>query len=467
MSSHLKPNLLSSNSHRTNSSDCVRLTGTLLKFLTNLAAKITTFQQRPRRGSLEDRGKEKVITLPQPENHATKKPTTLVRKIIPGIIAGAADLDPAAVLTATVAGATFGLSVGWVVLLCIPILIAVFGVSARIGHETKLGLVKLVRENIGRRVAIVLACMVLAVNALMIVADIAAVSEGMSIVLQQPARFFPAVVAFTVWYILTLAGYERVSRALSLIALFLFAYVGAAYLSSGSIGRVATGLLIPKLLPSTGYVMAIIAVFGSLLTPDVIVWQTSTKRESGASLHDMEAAFGCVVAAVVSLSAIIAASTMRVADPSSMTTRQAAEALSALGQLGPILFALGIIGSGMVALPILVASFCFSISEAVDWPYGLGEHPWEAKRFYVLICFVLLVGVFVNFIGINTVRTLYWSQVLAGVFIVPILFFILWISNDRRIMRTTNTRWQNFWLGGAVGGMLIANAIFLWSELRT
>jgi len=78
----------------------------------------------------------------------------------------------------------------------------------------------------------------------------------------------------------------------------------------------------------------------------------------------------------------------------------------------------------------------------------------------MLICAVLVLAVGIDYIGINTVRTLFWSQVLAGMFIVPILFFILWISNDRRIMQRTNTRSENFWLGGAVGGMVLANMIF-------
>jgi len=81
------------------------------------------------------------------------------------------------------------------------------------------------------------------------------------------------------------------------------------------------------------------------------------------------------------------------------------------------LFALGIIGSGLVALPILVASLCFSISEASDWKYGLSSPPWEARRFFMLICFVLVLAVGIDYIGINTVQTLYWSQVLAGMFI--------------------------------------------------
>jgi Mn2+/Fe2+ NRAMP family transporter len=210
--------------------------------------------------------------------------------------------------------------------------------------------------------------------------------------------------------------------------------------------------------------MAVIAVFGSLLTPDVVVWQTSTKREA-KGFHDIEAQVGCVVACLVSLSVIVAASRMNVADPFNMTTREAAGALAPLGEIGPILFALGIIGSGLVALPILVASLCFSISEAANWSHGLSKPPWEARRFFVLIGVVLLLAVVANYFGINTVKTLFWSQVLAGIFIVPILFFILWISNDRRIMKTTNTSWQNFWLGGGVAGMLIANIIFFGAKI--
>jgi Mn2+/Fe2+ NRAMP family transporter len=432
----------------------------------DLRKRIFHISLQPREGSAENRGR--VIDFP-PQQHSVLANgglahTALGERALPGIIAGAADLDPAAVLTATVAGASFGTSVAFVVIFCIPILQSVFGVAARIGHETRLGLIKLIRNHFGVTVAIAVACMMVAVNVTMIVADLMAVSDAFSIVLNQPARFFPAVVAFVVWYILTLAGYRRVNPTLSLLALFLFSYVAAGLLATGAPPAAVHSLTAGKSVLTGGYVMAVIAVFGSLLTPDVVVWQTGTKRES-KSFHDVEAQIGCVVACLVSLSVILAASRMQVANPFMMTTREAAGALAPLGEVGPILFSLGIIGSGLVSLPILVASLCFSISEAANWDYGLNKPPWEARRFFVLICVVLLIAVAVNYFSVNTVKTLFWSQVLAGIFIVPILFFILWISNDRRIMKTTNTIWQNFWLGGAVGGMLVANLIFLCAKV--
>ncbi len=414
-------------------------------------------KNRVRNGTAQDRGK--VVRFPETGSGQHRG---FIARAVPGVIAGAADLDPAAALTATVAGAGSGLSVGWVVLLCFPIVQAVLGVSARIGHETRLGLVKLIRENFGMRIAAAIAIMVVSVNVLMIIADIMAVSDAFSILIHQPRKYFPAAVAFTVWYILTRVGYDKVTTALAAIAMFQVAYIGAASLATSSVSSLAHGILVPH-MGRAGYVMAVIAVFGSLLTPDVIVWQTGSKRESGASFHDQEARLGCVVAVLVSLSAIVAASHMHFADPTSMTTREAAEALAPLGELGPVLFAIGIIGSGLVALPILVSSLCFSIAEAANWDYGLSKSPWEARRFFVLICFVLLIAVTVDYFGINTVKTLYWSQVLAGIFIGPILFFILWIANDRRIMRTTNRLWDNFWLGAAVGGMIMANLIFFWT----
>jgi Mn2+/Fe2+ NRAMP family transporter len=145
-----------------------------------------------------------------------------------------------------------------------------------------------------------------------------------------------------------------------------------------------------------------------------------------------------------------------------MTTGQAAQALyPVVGEYGQFVFAVGIIGAGMVALPVLVASMCYSIAEAMGWKASLSEYPWNAKSFYVLISLAMVTAIVLNFVPINPVKALYWSQILAGILTVPILLFILVLSNDRRIMRTTNTLWQNFWVGGAIGGLLALGAILL------
>jgi Mn2+/Fe2+ NRAMP family transporter len=252
------------------------------------------------------------------------------------------------------------------------------------------------------------------------------------------------------------------------MSLILIAYVIAAWRTSGSLASVASGVLIPKIAMTDAYTMGVVAVFGSLLTPDIIVWQTSSRRglpEGVAQAHVGESHAGTVVACLVSLSAMIAASQLHVADPSSMSTRTAAEALAPFGQLGPIVFSLGIIGSGLIALPILVASLCFAASEAFGWESGLSVPPWRARFFFVMISVTVFVSAAVDLFGIHTIKVLYWSQVLAGIVLVPIFIYILLISNNRRLMRTANSTAQNFWLGWAAGGMAMSTLLFFWNLL--
>jgi Mn2+/Fe2+ NRAMP family transporter len=390
-----------------------------------------------------------------------------MRRLTPGIVAGAADLDPAAVLTATVAGASFGYSIGWVVLIAIPVLSAVFSVSARIGHHNSRGLVELIRITYGRMAGWGMAAAMISVNMTMIVADLVAVSDAFSLILQQHRVFFLPIVAFAVWYLLVVGDYRKSSRALIWFALFQGAYLVAALMAVTSWTALLKGIFLPHITLSSAYVIGIIAVFGSLLTPDVLVWQTSSRRdvkETGGGFHAGESKAGTIVAAAISLSVIIAASSLHVADPSHMSTLDAAHALSPLGVLAPVIFSLGIIGSGLIALPILVASMCFSVAEAAGWKAGLTIPAWEARRFYILISASVLIATFIDFGSINTVTVLYWSQVFAGFLVVPVLAFIVLLGSNPRLTGRRNTTSENFWLGGAIAGMIVANLVFFWTQ---
>jgi len=111
---------------------------------------------------------------------------------------------------------------------------------------------------------------------------------------------------------------------------------------------------------------------------------------------------------------------------------------------------------------VLVASICYSVAEAMGWRSGLNENQSEAVRFYVLISVAMFLAAALNFIKINPVTALYWSQILAGALTVPILIFVLLISNNRLLMKTTNSWWQNFWIGAAGGAVLASALIALW-----
>lgn len=394
---------------------------------------------------------------------------SIATRVLPGVIAGAADLDPAAVLTATVTGASFGYSLGWVVILCIPVLFTVFSVSSRIGQQTGKGLIDLVREHHSRRAAVILALLVVAVNLAMIIGDIVAVSDSLSLITTFPTSHFLGVVGFTIWYVLIVGDYQKTTKVLGSLTLILIAYVAAAFHLTQSFSHLARGIFLPKIQFNTAYMMGVVAVFGSLMTPDVIVWQTSSRRgvQKGlAQAHATESHAGTFVACLVSMCAMIAASHLHVPDPANMSTRTASEALGTFGYAGTVLFAVGIIGSGLIALPILVASLCFSISEAFGWKSGLSYVPWEARLFYVMISGTVFLAVCIDMFGVNAVKVLYWSQVMAGIVLVPIFVYIIMVSNNSKVMQTTNSKGENWWLGFAAAAMLISNILFFWTELH-
>ena len=143
-------------------------------------------------------------------------------RIGPGVVTGASNLDPSAVVTATVVGAAFSYSLLWVVVLCIPFLLTLSAVTGRIGIETGQGVLDLLRAAYGRRMALIAAVMTILVNAAVVIADLMAVSEVLSVITGQPRSLFVAVAAFSVWYILVFQDYRKITRVLVLVSLPLY-----------------------------------------------------------------------------------------------------------------------------------------------------------------------------------------------------------------------------------------------------
>ena len=435
-------------------------------------------ERRPREGSAENRGKvvpfpaEKTSGLPRfLERYALQ--TTFWRRVRPGFVSGMADVDPALVLTATAVGVAFGYQMLWVVVLCLPFLLTIFSVSGRIGFETRRGLVSLLRKNYGTGLAVGLGALVVGINLLMIIADLLAVTEALSIILDQRRIFFVVMVAFAVWYVLIFGRYQKLTRSLALLSLPLFVYLLAAFAAKPPLGTLLSGAVIPRLYADAPYATGMLATFGALLTPYVLVWQTSSRRETamtGGSLHESEHRTGAMLSTALCFCVmLVAATVLRGATgiEGQLTVRRAAEALSpAFGDLGPILFSIGIIGAGMVALPVLVASLCYTVSEAMGLEKGLSNKPWEAPLFYGLISGSVVLAAAINFFRLQTINVVYASQVAAGVLALPILGFVLVLANDRRVMKTVNSPAQNFWIGAAVGGISATMLVLLWARLR-
>jgi manganese transport protein len=148
-------------------------------------------------------------------------------------------------MTAVVAGASFGCSIGWVVIACIPILWSVFSVSARLGLHSRRGLVEMIRLRRGRAAAGLIAGCMATVNLAMIIADLRAVSDGFTVIFDVPRMFFLIPVALVVWWILIRGNFQKITRVLGLLALAQLAYVAAAVLATHSVIALVKAIFLP------------------------------------------------------------------------------------------------------------------------------------------------------------------------------------------------------------------------------
>jgi Mn2+/Fe2+ NRAMP family transporter len=134
-----------------------------------------------------------------------------------------------------------------------------------------------------------------------------------------------------------------------------------------------------------------------------------------------------------------------------VTADQAARALEPLvksfpnaGELAKTIFSLGIIGTGLLAVPVLAGSCGYALSEAFGWRQGLSRKFGQARYFYLIISASTVIGLWINFTNIDPIKALIYTAVINGIVAAPMLFVIMRIANDKKILRDmTNKRLSN------------------------
>jgi Mn2+/Fe2+ NRAMP family transporter len=149
------------------------------------------------------------------------------------------------------------------------------------------------------------------------------------------------------------------------------------------------------------------------------------------------------------------------------TAADAAKALQPLaGRFASLLFALGIIGTGMLAIPVLAGSAAYAVSELFGWRASLESKPGKARKFYYVLSGATILGVCLNFAGIDPIRALFLSAGVNGIVAVPLMFSLMLISEKPAIVgKFVLPRYLRVagWIATAV--MLVASLGFLVTAL--
>jgi NRAMP (natural resistance-associated macrophage protein)-like metal ion transporter len=401
---------------------------------------------------------------------ATASPTLWKRLLAlgPGLITGAADDDPSGISTYSVAGASTGFSMLWLALLTTPMMAVIQGMCARIGMVTGVGLGANIRRSVPPWIAYAMAVAVIAANTFNVGADFAGMAASAHMVAPGiPVPGWVIVFGAVLFAGLFFLSYRRIASIIKYLTLTLFAYIVTAFTVHPHWPAVLRHLVVPEVHFERAWMTTAMGVLGTTITPYLFFWQSALEVEEekaqgrntvaarrGASPEEIKSAHFDVNAGMVLSNLVMffiittTALTLYAHGKTNVQTAQdAAQALRPLaGDLAYLLFMLGMVGTGLLAIPALAGSSAYIASDTLSFRRaGLDQPPQRAPRFYLVLGTGLLLGAALPFTGLDPIRALYWSAVLNGLVSVPLVFLVIRIANDRKVMG----RWRNSPLANA------------------
>jgi len=412
---------------------------------------------------------------------------SLLRLLGPGLVTGAADDDPSGIATYSQAGAQFGFALCWTMFLTLPFMVAIQIISATIGWQSRRGLASNLARQLPSPALYGLVAMLVVANTINIAADLAAMAEALRLVVGGPVLIYAAGFGLACLTVEVFVPYHRYAGYLKFLTLVLLVYVAAAFSVGVPWDRVIASTLAPAVLLDRDYLLTIVAVFGTTISPYPFFWQASQEAEESRlsyrrafasgdqplahsfSQISIDTWIGMTFSNLIAFFIIVTtAATLNAHGITKIeTASQAAEALRPIaGEFTFALFAAGIIGTGLLAVPILAGSAAYAVAEAFGLRGSLELPASRALGFYGIVGAATLGGAALAATRIDPIAMLFWTAVINGVVAVPVMVAVMvMVSNGRGTVNFALPPWLRFcgWL--ASGLMALAVALFALSSL--
>lgn len=380
----------------------------------------------------------------------------------PGLITGAADDDPSGIATYTQTGAQFGYGQLWVAFFSYPLMTAIQEACARIGAVSGKGLAAAIRKNYSKKILYSVVILVVLANTINIGADIGAMAAAAELIIPLP--FVVLAILFTALILILeiFTSYSVYSKILKWLTLSLLAYPITAFIVGQPWLELLKNTFVPKIELNFQFLFILTAVLGTTISPYLFFWEASEEVEEEIEKGRLSKHGGLPKISnyflrnirldnIVGMFAsnlttwfiiVVAATVLHAGNVTNIeTAADAAKALEPLvnnfpnsGFWAKTIFAIGIIGLGFLAVPILAGSASYALSEAFDWHEGLYLKLRQAHGFYGVITIATLIGLLINFIGIDPIKALIFAAVFNGVAAVPLIYLITRIANSGTIM---------------------------------
>ncbi|HLP86736.1 MAG TPA: Nramp family divalent metal transporter [Candidatus Paceibacterota bacterium] len=379
-----------------------------------------------------------------------------LKKIGPGVITGAADDDPSGIATYSQSGAQYGTGLLWLAAWSYPLIAVVQEMCARIALVTGRGLASNIKSAYSKKILYVCTILLLFANILNIGADLGAMAKAFQLLAPKFSFIFLVIFMGIAGLCLEIfVPYKKYAKYLKWLVFAVFAYIFTGIILNMDWGLLLHDGFIPQITLSKGQILLITGILGTTISPYLFFWQTSQeveeeisegmttiekRKETGPTeikKMRMDIWVGMFLSNLVMFFIIAVCSHTLFANGVTdiKTASDAAKALAPLaGRWATLLFAIGIVGTGLLAIPILAGSTAYAISESFGWREGLYRKWKSAHAFYGVIIVSIIVGMLINFIGVDPIKALIYSAIANGIVAPVILVFIVKISANNKIM---------------------------------
>ncbi|MFS4447365.1 Nramp family divalent metal transporter [Maribacter sp. 2307UL18-2] len=385
----------------------------------------------------------------------------MFKKIGPGVLVAAAFIGPGTVTACTLAGAAFGYTLLWAMLLSIIATIVLQEMAARLGIITQRGLADVIKSELKTPlirysvIGIILGAIVIG-NAAYEAGNIGGATLGLEALFGVDyVNYYPLIIGICAFGLLYIGNYKVLEKVLvSLVIVMSLSFVVTAIITKPDLGQIFKGLFIPE-IPQNG-ILTLIALVGTTVVPYNLFLHASLVSEKWKSKDDLKSVrrdtyISIALGGMVSMCIIIAASTIQ--GETITNVLDLAKGLQPLyGSAAKYFMGIGLFAAGVTSAITAPLAAAYVVNSCFGWRVGL-----QHIKFKMVWMVILALGVGFLFFGYTPIEIIKFAQVANGILLPLIAVFLLWIVNKVSVMGDyRNTKFQN-----AIGILIIVLALAL------
>ena len=386
------------------------------------------------------------------------------RDIGPGILIAAAFIGPGTVTLCTIAGASFGYSLIWAIILSTFSTIILQEMSLRIGLFTRMNLAQVLRNNIkslflNRFLLILIICSILIGNAAYEAGNITGASLGLSAIINnQSINYFPLIIGLVAFIVLYQGDYKILERSLiSLVLIMSISFFITAIMTKPNLTLLVKGAIRPNI--NSNNLVVVLGLIGTTVVPYNLFLHSSLVSEKWKSIDKLKVArfesfISILIGGLVSLSIIITAASVNNQEITGVI--DLAKGLEPLyGKFAIYFLGIGLFASGITSSITAPLAAAYVAKSCFGWGDSL-----KSKKFRFVWILILLIGVIISMLNINPIEIIKFAQFSNSLLLPIIAIILLWLINNRNIISNKyNYKYQNL-----LGSIIVIITIILGSK---